>query len=73
MTPAEKIAEMIEELPQEDQEKVTEYIELLRFEGSSAYREFVLNKLSQADQASARGESLDADEGRDYLLKLLAQ
>jgi len=79
MTPALELAQMIEELPPADKEKVEEYIQLLHAkdqilphpetELDRKYREYILRALDEGDAAYERGEYLESGEARKYLLE----
>ena len=81
MTPAMKLAEMIEDLLPEDQEKVEEYIGLLHSKESilsptetdldKRYREYVLQGIAEGEEDIARGDVYDSAEARERLLELL--
>jgi hypothetical protein len=77
MTPAAVLAQMIEELPPEDKEKVEEYIYLLHgkdqivpeTELDKKYREYILQGIAEGEAAYERGEYLESAEARQYLLE----
>lgn len=83
MTPAAKLTQMIEELLPEDQEKVEEYVALLRAKESVLlqsesefdvqYRSYILRGIREGEEAVARGEVYDSAEARKRLLDLLNQ
>ena len=81
MTPAVVLAQMIEELPPADKEKVEEYIYLLhskdRIDQTSEteldkkYREYILRGIAEGEEAYERGEYYESSEARKYLLERL--
>ena len=81
MTPAAKLAEMIEDLLPEDQDKVEEYITLLHSRESvlsptesaldKKYREYVLQGIAEGEEDIAQGRVYESAEARERLLELL--
>lgn len=83
MTPTEKIAEMIDELPPDDKEKAIEYIELLHSkryvipesltEEDKEYRAYVLRGIEEGEAAIARGEVYDDKESWKRLNEMIGE
>jgi hypothetical protein len=79
MTSVAKLAQMIEELLPEDQEKVEEYISLLHSKESvlpaidseldKQYRDYILQGITEGEADIARGDVYESAEARKRLLK----
>jgi hypothetical protein len=80
MAPA-AIVELIESLAPEDQMKVLEYAQLLRSkeyfvdweETDVKYLEYILQGIREGEEAVARGDVYDVEEGRKRLEELLSK
>ena len=81
MTPAATLLDLIEHLPPEERQHVDEYIHFLYEETHSPamhgqvfdprYVEYVKEGIREGEEAYAKGDVLDVEEGRKYLDELL--
>ena len=83
MTPAIQLTQLIEDLSPGDREKVEEYIQLLHSKEyiispsesllDEKYRDYILQGITEAEEAYSHGEYYTVPEGRKRLIELLAR